>query len=212
MSETFICAIERTEKPNQVRRDGFVPAVVYGKEIEGTKSVQFNARELKALLRGRTVNANIQVKVDGNIERGIVKEIQRDAISAEIIHLDVQAVSAKEILRLRVPITFDGRDNLIAKDQMIQIFISDVEIMGEAAKIPEVIHVDISNKEIGDKIEIEDLNLDTGLEVMDDISEGFAMITEIEELKVESEEEDVEGLEEDGETEEQEDEAETDQE
>jgi len=65
MSESVIYAAERTEKPNKVRKQGFIPGVVYGKDFKST-SIKLDQKEFKKLLQGHTKNTKVKVKL-GNM-------------------------------------------------------------------------------------------------------------------------------------------------
>lgn len=185
MSQTVLCAAERTEKANKVRKMGFIPGVVYGKDLEST-SIKLDQREFNRVLQGHTKNSRVQLRLGEREWTCIVKDIQKDPINGNILHVDMQTIHSDDKIRLKVPVIFHGKEKLALKRQLLQEFISEVEIMGKAADIPEFVSVDVGDREIGDKITVGDLKLGENIRIMEDSNEILAVITS---AKSESEEE-----------------------
>lgn len=176
MSQTVLCAAERTEKASKVRKMGFIPGVVYGKDLKST-SIKLDQREFRRVLKGHSKNSKVQLKLGENLWTCIIKEIQKDPINGEVLHVEMQTIHNDDRIRLKVPVVFQGKENLALKQQLLQEFISEVEIMGKAADLPEFISIDVGDREIGDKITVEDLQLGEGIRIMEDKNEILAVIT-----------------------------------
>ncbi|MCR4436320.1 MAG: 50S ribosomal protein L25 [Clostridiales bacterium] len=185
MSDSFIRAIERNEKPGQVRKNGFVPGVIYGKGMS-SRSVKFDEKTLKRLLRGHTKNAKICVKMGEEVKQCLMKEIQKDPITAKILHIEMQAVHENDVVKLKVPILFNGREKLAERQHILQVFVSEVEIAGQAANMPEFVSVDVENKKLGDKITVEDIFVEPSVKIVDDPKEIYAVVTMAKEMNIAS--------------------------
>lgn len=178
MGNTVLQVLERTEKPQKVRKEGFTPGVVYGEGIEKGIPIKFEMPKLKRILKTNIKNAKLYVKLGENSIYCIVKDFQRNHITGSIIHIDLQAVSADEIIKLKVPVIYNGITFLESKKLTIQINISEIEIEGAVKSLPESIHVDISSKNLGDKIILKDLELDSKIKIHADENEILAVIIE----------------------------------
>jgi len=187
MSESVIYAIERTENPNKARKQGFIPGVIYGKDTKST-SIKLKQKEFNKLLQGHAKNTRLKVKLGDEVKHCVIKEIQKDFVSGKIIHVDLQAVRGNDIIRLRVPIVYHGKEKLGARQQLLQELISEVDIVGKAADLPEFVSIDVGEKNVGDKITVKDIQIGNGIKIEKDEDEILAVVTPIKEYSAETSE------------------------
>jgi len=180
MNEAVICAAVRSEKCNKVRKQGFIPGVIYGKGTESI-NIKLEQNELRNLLR-HTKKANVRVKLGDDIRHCIIREVQKDPVNGQIIHVALQAISDEDVIRLKVPVVFKGKEKLGPVLQLLQERIPEVEIMGKASQMPEYVYVDVENRKSGDKILIKDIQTIYGINILDDENEILAVINEVKEL------------------------------
>jgi len=176
MDNATLQVLERTEKPQKVRKDGFTPGVIYGEGIEKGISIKFEMTKLKQLLTTNIKNAKLYVQVGKDSKYCIIKEYQRRPITGEIIHMDFQSVLANEIVKLKVPVMYTGTATLEFKNLVLQINISELELEGRVNLLPETIEIDISEKNVGDKIVLKDLELASNIKIHADENEILAVI------------------------------------
>ncbi|MBV1822057.1 50S ribosomal protein L25, partial [Coprococcus sp. MSK.21.13] len=155
MAEILI-ATERNEKGKAARKKGFIPGIIYGKDIEG-KSVNFEKGKLIAFLKEKGEKSKINFKLNGENKQGIIKEVGRDAVTSNIIHIDIQEVTASEEVKWTIPIIFEGREKLKSKDLYIQVYLQEVDVEGKASEIPNNITIDVEKLELGEEIKVKDL-------------------------------------------------------
>lgn len=98
----------------------------------------------------------VSLKLNGSLKKCIVKEMQQDPFG-KIIHIDFQSINKGDIVKLKIPVNFVGEEVLASKNLLLESFITDVELQGEADKFPENLLVDVSNLEEGNQIFIRDL-------------------------------------------------------
>ena len=92
----------------QSRRSGRIPAVVYGHGQSAT-SMAVDTKEFETALRlHEGGNMIVSLKFDGNEKTALIREVQRDPISQEILHLDFQEVSLTETVRVEVNVNLIG--------------------------------------------------------------------------------------------------------
>jgi large subunit ribosomal protein L25 len=176
MANALLQVIERTEKPKKVRKEGFTPGVIYGEGIEKGISIKFEMNKLKQQLNSSFKNAKVNLKLGDQNKFCIIKDFQREPVSGKIIHLDFQAVSADEIIKLKVPIVYNGLTALESRRLVLQINNSELEIEGKVKSLPESIFVDVGAKKLGDKININDLDLAGDIKVHESIDEILAVV------------------------------------
>lgn len=176
MSESIICAMERAEKSNKARKNGFIPGVVYGKDMD-SKSVKLEQKEFKRMMQEHTKNSIVSVKIGDETKQCIIKEIQKDYVNGQILNVELQTVHSEDVIRLKIPVVFHGKEKLSGRQQLLQEYISEVEIMGKASVLPEFVSIDVGERELGDKITIKDIQVGTGIKIVDNESEILAVVT-----------------------------------
>ncbi len=161
---------ERTGKGwnRKLRAEGRVPAVVYG-HGESTRSLSVNAHELSRLFdQVHVENTILDLEING--ESGpvkvLVREIQRHAYKADVLHVDFLQIHAGEKITVEVPIRLTGQAPGVKTGGMLQQSLDELEVRCLPDQIPEVIEVDVSGLEIGDSIHVGQLALPEGVQVM----------------------------------------------
>jgi large subunit ribosomal protein L25 len=179
-SEVRLTASPRTPSGSRgagrLRREGLVPAVVYGHGADPT-SVSVVRRELRAALSTEAgSNALLDLEVGGEAVLALVKDMQRDAVRNEVTHVDFIRVSRDEAVVVEVPIHFEGEANEVTVgggtlDQ--QLF--NLTVTAKPGDIPSGIIVDVSNMTIGDSVRVGDLSLPAGVTTDVDPEEPVAV-------------------------------------
>ncbi|NOH16646.1 50S ribosomal protein L25 [Clostridium cochlearium] len=187
MAEILI-ATERNEKGKAARKKGFIPGIIYGKDIEG-KSVNFEKGKLIAFLKEKGEKSKINFKLNGENKQGIIKEVGRDAVTSNIIHIDIQEVTASEEVKWTIPIIFQGREKLKSKDLYIQVYLQEVDVEGKASEIPNNITIDVEKLELGEEIKVKDLNIDSNIKIFNELEDTIARISSSQDTNIGSEEE-----------------------
>ena len=169
MQQETLRALKRTvsgSRPaRRMRRDGQIPAVVYGIGID-TQEIAIERRSLLGVLNTEAgLNALINVQVEGGDEvLTVAREVQRDPVRGDITHLDFIKVSLDIAIDAEVGLEFTGTP-LGVKDEggFIETIENAVMISALPTAIPTSIAVDISELGIGDTLKVEDLPVIDGV-------------------------------------------------
>lgn len=161
-----------------LRRQGLLPAVVYGHGIEPI-NISLNAHEAGRMLERISGSQLVLVSVDGNELNALVREKQRDPVTDIFVHIDFQAVSMTEKLRVTVPLGFVGEAPAVKDfDGIVTPSRETVEVECLPADLPNTLEVDLSGlKEIGDVLYVRDLQLPPRVDVLDGPDEVLVSIT-----------------------------------
>ena len=166
MSDTITLAAETRDRVGKgasraLRRDGRVPAVIYGQNKEPT-SIHLEEKALvKALMTGHFMNSVIMV--DGT--RTLAKDVAFHPVTDRPTHVDFLRIGEHETVTIAVPVVFTDEEDApgIKKGNgVLNIVQHDVELVVDAADIPSEISVSLKGLEIGDTIHISDLQLPKG--------------------------------------------------
>jgi large subunit ribosomal protein L25 len=169
MEQETLVAQKRTTSGSRparrMRRDGRVPAVVYGSDLE-TTSISVDSRELGATLHTEAgLNALINVVVEGGGEvLAVAREIQRDPVRGNITHLDLIQVSLDIEIEAEVTIEYVGVPAGVREEGgFVEAIETSVVLLALPTAIPASIEVDITELGIGDSLKVEDLPVIEGV-------------------------------------------------
>jgi large subunit ribosomal protein L25 len=183
----------------RLRRQGRVPAVVYGRGSSPV-SVAVESRALYGVLHTEAgLNALINLEVGGDQYLTVAREIQRDPVRGEITHLDFIQISLDETIQAEVSIDFVGDPVGRAEGGVVETLRNVAVIEALPTAIPPSITIDISELSIGDSASISDLPELEGVAYLDDPDTTLATVTlpaavpVVEEVEEVEEGEEIEG-------------------
>ncbi|MCS7200883.1 MAG: 50S ribosomal protein L25 [Patescibacteria group bacterium] len=165
-----------------LKKDNNVIGVMYGpqlKEALGIPSVPVYA-SLKDFFQFYRVYESTLFDVlfeDGEYQ-GLVKEIQIDPITNQIIHFDIYLPSLDKRVRNRIPVEFIGDAPVVKKGGVLSFNVNEVEVLALPHNLPESIVVDVSRlEEIGQSIRVKELNISKGIKIL--LEDNFPLVTVI---------------------------------
>lgn len=154
----------------RLRREGSIPAILYG----GGKtplSLRIAHDPVMHSLENEAFYSHIlDIKVDGKVERAVLKDIQRHPYKPTLLHLDLQRVSEGEKLRMRVPIHFTGEEEapgVKTGGGIMSHMITEVEVSCLPKHLPEYLELDVSSMDVNDSLHLSDIKLPEGVELIE---------------------------------------------
>jgi large subunit ribosomal protein L25 len=165
--EVKIAAEARTQfgkgPARQIRRDGRVPAVLYGHHAEPRHMTLPGHQVLMAL---RTPNVLIRIEgLPGGAQLALPKAVQRDPIKGWVEHLDLLLVRIGEKVTVDVPVTLTGE---IVPGGLLDQQVVQISVNAEATHIPTAIEVSLTGMDVGDAVHAGDLKLPSGVTLDDE--------------------------------------------
>ncbi len=181
MEEILLKADRRTVLGKQVkamRREGKLPAVIYGHHIEPI-SIVLDLRDASHSLQGLAPSALVTVDVEGEKHRALVREKQRNKLTGTLLHVDFLAVSMTEKLRAQVYVEITGTAPAIKDFSGVLVSgLDELEVECLPKDLPERITADVSNLlKIGDGIYVRDLVVPEDVKILEDPDTMIALIT-----------------------------------
>jgi len=182
MATASLNASPRTEKGKGVARKlraaGQVPGVIYGHGRE-PQSLTVNAREFDRLAeRVRITSTVIELALDGRTARTLVRELQRDPLRRNVLHIDFQELVAGEKVNVSVPLRFIGTaEGVKSAGGILEEVIHTLDVRVDPSNIPDHIDVDVTPLTIGHGLHVRDLKLPVGIEVLDDPDNTVCTVT-----------------------------------
>jgi large subunit ribosomal protein L25 len=159
----------RKSETKKLRREGSIPATVYGKGIDPV-SLAVNSLDMIGILKtegGRL--ALIDLNVDGKTQKAhpvMIQEMQRDPITRNILHVDFHRVSMNEPVHASVPIVLRGDAPGAKTGGILEQFTRDLEVKALPDHIPSHIDVDVSHLELGNHVLVGELIVPEDIEVL----------------------------------------------
>jgi large subunit ribosomal protein L25 len=180
MSNVFEFVAERrnlagTSSAKAVRRQGKVPAIIYGGDSAPEMLVLDHNDILKHLVHEAVYSHVLDVVVDGKAEKAVLKHIQRHPAKPLVLHMDFMRVDETHKIKAHVPLHFINESTSVGvkKGGVVTHAMVDVEIACLPAALPEFIAVDLAKVDIGQTVHLSDLALPVGVE-MPELAQGAA--------------------------------------
>ncbi len=153
----------RGKKVKKLRKEGFLPANIYGKEIKST-AIKVDKKTIQKFFQqyGETTLIDLLVKEEKSPRPVLMKNPQFDPITDELIHLDFHQVNLKEKVTADIPIEMQGQSPAIEKGEGILVqVLNEIEVEALPTDLPEKFIIDIAKLEkIGDMITVSSLKID----------------------------------------------------
>ena len=158
-----------TNKNREIRReDSMVPAVIYGNN-EDTKNIKVPLNEITKACESELFYTQVlKIVLDGNEEKVVLKELQREPEKGKLLHADFQRVSSKTKLKVTVPVKFINEEEchgVKMEGGALTKAIREIEISCLASNIPESIDVDVLELKLNQSIRLTELSLGEGVEI-----------------------------------------------
>jgi large subunit ribosomal protein L25 len=197
MEEVILKADRRTvigKQVNALRREGKLPAVIYGHGIEPT-AITLDAREANRVLASVGASTLITIDLEGEDYSVLVRDRQNHVLRRHLLHVDFQALSMTETVRANVALILGEEEApaVQAYGAMIITGVESLEIECLPGDLVDRIVVDVTSLEsIGDSILVQDLPVPKGISILDDPETMVVVATAPAAEEVEEEEEDLE--------------------
>lgn len=154
----------------RLRRAGKVPGILYGAHQDPQPIMLDHSELLKNLEFESFYSHILVVKVDGNEQQAILKDVQRHPAKNQILHVDLLRVSADEEIRVHVPLHFLNESTAVGVKQqggVISHNMVEVEVECLPKDLPEYIEVDVADLKLGEALHLSDIKLPEGVRIVE---------------------------------------------
>jgi len=192
--EVEVAVREETGKgaARRLREQGKIPGVVYGKNRE-PQSLIVDPHDIANKVNSNAIfDLKIMEDEDGSAEKEaevtMIKDFQKDVIKGNIIHVDFQQISMDETITIDVPLNLVGESFGVKEGGVMQQLMREVSIEVLPSDIPEELDLDVSELDVGDSLQVGDLEVDEGIKLVDALDEVIVtIVTPSEEIEEEEE-------------------------
>ncbi|MCD6155448.1 MAG: 50S ribosomal protein L25/general stress protein Ctc [Candidatus Atribacteria bacterium] len=177
--ESILLNLEKRESTGKgaarkLRRTGWIPGTLYSRRSkeEGSIPVKVKETELRKVLHTPGIMHHlIELSINGEKQRGIIKDIQRNPLKDEIWHVDFYTVLGDQKISLSIPVVLKGEAKGVKEGGILEFVTQELEVECLPDAIPEAIEVDISNLEIGDSIHVGGIQPPEGVTITESAEE-----------------------------------------
>jgi large subunit ribosomal protein L25 len=161
----------------RIRREGLVPAVVYGLGADNV-SVSVSSRELVHILSGGSgTNTLITLKIDGTDELAIARQIQRHPVKGSVMHVDFVRVRADQTIQAEIPVHLVGEAEGAVRGGVLEQLVHTLTVEAKPSDFPPSIEHDVTAIEIGGQVYVRDLTVPAGVTVLQNEDDLVAQIS-----------------------------------
>ena len=162
----------------KLRQAGQVPGIIYGHGREPQALAVDNRDFEKLLSQINAASTVIELSLDGQVSRTLIREIQRHPFKRQLMHVDFQELVAGEKVTVSVPLRFVGvADGVRNSGGILEETMHQLHIRVDPASIPDHVDVDVTSLTIGHSFHIRDLPIPEGITVLDDENATVCVVT-----------------------------------
>jgi large subunit ribosomal protein L25 len=149
------------------RRQGKVPAVIYGGDGAPEMLVLEHNEVVKHLEHEAVYSHILDVKVDGKTQKALLKDVQRHPAKPLVLHVDFMRVDESHKVKMHVPLHFINEDisKGVKMGGVVTHAMVDVEVACMPSALPEYLEVDLTDVELGGVVHLSDIALPAGVEI-----------------------------------------------
>lgn len=169
MSDQLTLSAEPRERAGKgasraLRREGRIPAVIYGDKKEPV-TIHLDERSLTKLLgTGVFMNSLVMLEVNGEVTRTLPKDVAFDPVSDRALHVDFFRLAKGAKVQVNIPVVFVNEEESpgLKRGGVLNVVRFELDLMCDADKIPDQIEIDVTGLELGDSIHISNVTLPDG--------------------------------------------------
>ncbi len=159
----------------RIRRDGNIPAVVYGAKLD-SKSIYVSEADFTKVIRKVGRNGVISLDLGGNKHNVVLSDYQADPIKHEVIHVDFLAVDMSKEITANVKINLVGDAPGVKDGGVMQQSMHELTVTATPDNIPQSIDIDVSNLQVNETLTIADIQTNSGYAINEGVEEVIASI------------------------------------
>ncbi|MEC4894908.1 MAG: 50S ribosomal protein L25/general stress protein Ctc [Oscillatoria sp. PMC 1051.18] len=159
-------------KPNALRREGLLPAALYGHNGAESVSLVMNAKDAETLLKKASVNntlVDLQIPDLSWNGKALIREVQAHPWRRTLYHLSFFAVAGQDSVEVVVPVNVVGEPAGAKEGGILEQIITELKVQCPPGDIPESIEIDVSSFEIGTNLHLSEVVVPEGVTVLDDL-------------------------------------------
>lgn len=163
---------------NSLRKEGFLPSVVYGHNFEAMP-IQIKYKDFENVFKKAGESTLINLRIGDKEEPAVIKDIQKDPVTDQIIHADFYKVNLKEKIKAKVPLIIVGESEAVKTGGVLVKTVNEFEVEALPQDLPHELQIDISRlHNFGDHIQVKDIFVSDRVRIEANPEEIVALVQE----------------------------------
>ncbi|MBI2003739.1 MAG: 50S ribosomal protein L25 [Parcubacteria group bacterium] len=163
---------------NSLRKEGFLPSVVYGRNFKPI-AIQTKYKDFEKIFKKAGESTLINLKIGDKEEPTVIKDIQKDPVSDQIIHADFYKVNLSEKIKANIPVVVKGESEAVKAGGILVKTVNELEVEALPQDLPHELEIDISRlQNFGDHIQIKDISVSDRVKIEANPEDIVALIQE----------------------------------
>lgn len=155
-----------TQNLHSLRTQGIIPGIMYGQSLKKSVPIQINVKDLQRIIDNRANTTTFVVDYEGTPHECILREYQTDQLHTAFLHVDLQYVKDDEIIKMNIPMSYDGLEYLSGKKLILEKAISRIPVVGPIQNLPESFVLNVGELDHGSKIFAHQITLPDDTELL----------------------------------------------
>ncbi|MBS6006657.1 MAG: 50S ribosomal protein L25 [Clostridium baratii] len=160
----------------KARAKGLVPGVLYGKNINNFM-FEISSLELDREVCNVGEHGILNVEFNGDSKQVLIKEVQREPVNHEIIHIDLEMIAKGVKIETEVPIQYIGEKLLTKKGAVLQKEKDSVKVSCDSTSLPKSVKLDVSRGINGSVYRLDDIEVASEISILEDLNSVVASIS-----------------------------------
>lgn len=173
--------LQGTGASRRLRREGRVPGILYGHSA--AQAIELDHNDIFHKLRQEAFHSSVlTLKVDGDEQPALLRDVQMHAWKPQVLHVDFQRVDATEKIHMKVPLHFKNADiapGVKTAGGIVTHILNEIDVLCLPKDLPEFIEVDLSTLQVGHSVHVNDLALPAGVEVSSSLKLGNGAVASV---------------------------------
>lgn len=145
-------------KPNQLRKKGIIPAVLFGKNLDASISIQLGQKEAEKFLKSTNIGVQTELSVEGEEYLAMLKNVSYEILSHKLAHMNFQVLTAGELVKTTAQIKFINKDQ-VTSDGILNEMLGEIKLECLPKDMPDEIVIDLAGLNVGDSIAAGELDI-----------------------------------------------------
>ncbi len=163
-------------KAKSIRKKGFVPGILYGKNMDSV-GVAMDNKEFKQMYSENKENKVFDIEFNDEVHKVYIHEVQRQTMNdKEFIHFDLHKVTNEDFVHTHIPIVLENKSKIESQGYVVQQQLLDVEVKYGAYNTATHVSGDLSYLQDGGSLTVADLNIPQGVSILEDMNSIVASV------------------------------------
>ncbi|MGL4736165.1 MAG: 50S ribosomal protein L25 [Cellulosilyticaceae bacterium] len=151
---------------NQLRRKELIPGIMYGQSLKESIPVQIPLKTLQRIITNTSNSTLFTIHLDDTPYDCVLRHYQPDHLHSQILHFDLQYVKPGEVLKMQIPVSYEGTEMFRAQKLVLEKAIAKLPVVGPIDVLPQSFSVNLSSAQKGHKVLAGHIVLPEGTELL----------------------------------------------